>query len=437
MSCILVVHQRSEIRLTLSLVLSGQGYEVLEAIDLNEARNLLCSHNINLVIIDIDECMHAPIAKNMWAFIEETKDNNADIPFVAITHWQDPTLIQQASQYGVSDFIVKPWKNIQITQSISQQLQQAQQRHKYQQLHDYFLTHESDYYAWKSHGMQKIYRQINSLNIKLPFYVISGSQSTGKKTLARYIHESAQRARELFISLDCATFSDDDKAEAWLAPKKFIGNGTLLLKNIEQLSGALQEKLVAYLLKQKRNDKSQGCMVLLCNEKLSEVAKLTGNTKTNSSVSTNDKYLLPELYKLLKINEIHLPPLNQRKEDIVPFIQFMLAKRASQLTLSDDAKRALEEHDWPLNLKELILTVDHLIALGTSTVTASDLKLNRLNSGNKNISLPMMTLKEAEIALLKQALQITENNIPKAAELLGLTKSSMYRRVEKYALVQK
>ena len=424
MSCILVVHQRSDIRLSLSLLLKQQGYDVLEATDVHQARATFRSHSISLTLLDIDECIHASIAKTLWKFVTELKTNFSELRIMALTSWQHKALVNTAAEQGINGFLSKPWKNQQVIQEVAQQLHHASQLNQYKKQQTYLIEQAQDYYAWQSHSMQKAFRQVNSLNSHLPFYVLSGESGTGKKTLAQYIHQNSIRKKALFITLDCATVTAENQLEPWLEPMSFIGQGTLVLKQIEKLSFAYQHKLLHWLLDNQRGDTHPACVVLVCYQKLSALVKA--------------ELLLPELFKFLKINEINLPVLNQRQDDIVPLLQFMLDKKSDRTTLSLEAQQALQEHHWLLNIKELSLIVDKIIALPVEHVSGSELRLKILNSaGDKGIALPMLTLEQAEIALLKQALQVTNNNIPKAAELLGLTKSSMYRRVDKYALVQK
>ena len=324
MSCILVIHKRSDIRLSLSLIIRNQGYEVVEAENINQARDSMALYEVTLVILDIDDCTQSAEAKLMESFIYDVQLKGNTIRIIALTSWRHKELVDKASQQGVNDFLSKPWKNQQVIQSVSQQFYQAKQLYKHSQLQKYLKNNVSEYYAWQSHSMQKIFRQVNSLNVKLPFYVLSGSANTGKKAVAEYIHQAALRKNEFFITLDCHVSTKNNLTSPWLEAMEFIENGTLVLENIEKLPIEEQENLVNYLLEKQSEEIKTGCIVLMCNQKLSDLFK------ANSIAST--------LYKILKINEINLPDIKYRTDDIVPFIRFIFTLKSAEIKLSNDAE---------------------------------------------------------------------------------------------------
>ena len=135
--------------------------------------------------------------------------------------------------------------------------------------------------------------------------------------------------------------------------------------------------------------------------------------------------------------EFVIPPLRERIEDIVPLCEHFInlhAKKYSStiLTLSECAKHELNHYTWPGNVRELSHVIERAILLATTdTLTADDLNLH---SSQINNTLPLMTLEHAERQLIDLALKQTQGHIPNAAKLLGLGKSSMYRRLEKYGI---
>ena len=145
-----------------------------------------------------------------------------------------------------------------------------------------------------------------------------------------------------------------------------------------------------------------------------------------------------DLYYRLNTIEFHVPSLQERQQDIIPLTQFFISKYAEKYQrdyaeLTPEAQQALLDYHWPGNIRELSHLIERAVLLNTSgEIGVAQLHLQMEKSTNK---LPFMTLKDAELSLIKQALEKTNNHIPKAAVLLGLTKSSMYRRIEKYNLV--
>ena len=153
-----------------------------------------------------------------------------------------------------------------------------------------------------------------------------------------------------------------------------------------------------------------------------------------------DEKFREDLFYRLNTLEFRVPSLKQRQSDIIPlaehFIQMFSHKyKKEQLQLSAESVQTLNAYHWPGNIRELSHLMERAVLLSKN----NEIKLNELNSLALKVddTLPLMTLEQAEIKLLKQALASCDNNIPKAAALLGLTKSSMYRRLEKYDDIQK
>ena len=153
-----------------------------------------------------------------------------------------------------------------------------------------------------------------------------------------------------------------------------------------------------------------------------------------SALIAEDKFR-EDLYFRLNTIELEVPPLRDRRADIIPlanfFIQHFCHKYQQQLIeLSRDAQQALSDYQWPGNIRELSHLIERAVLLSNKTyIDSNDLQLSTTKASTE---LSLMPLKDAEILLIKQALKQTNNHIPSAAKLLGLTKSSMYRRIEKY-----
>ncbi len=144
-----------------------------------------------------------------------------------------------------------------------------------------------------------------------------------------------------------------------------------------------------------------------------------------------------DLYYRLNTIELRVPSLKERTQDIVPLAEYFIKKFSQKYQrnyqeLTHSAQQALSDYHWPGNIRELSHLIERAVLLNANQhIDAEDL---RLTAAIPQHELPLMTLRQAEIMLIKKALLQTDNHIPKAAQLLGLTKSSMYRRIEKYEL---
>lgn len=446
MPSILVVNARSDIRLSISVILAPLKHTILQATDIVCAEELLLENSIPpqtiaCIIIDIDFSPSSQIAKNTWKFVQTVKHANM-APVIALTQWHQASVIDKALNEGVDAFVSKPWRNQKLLIDVSKAIVHHQEQQQQGQLIKHVNSRNNHYYAWLSVSMQKVYRQVNSVQDKQSIMLISGDISSGKKSLARYIHQESSRQKAPFITFNCLQCIRDETSFPWEMPLAFVKDGTLMIEAIDCLSMAQQKSLAGWLIQQK-DDASIRLRVVLSSYQV-------------LSVLHKSKAIYEGLYRLLKIHEIRLPSLHARTEDISPlaiyFTQHTLSTYAAEYSLHADAIKRLKTYHWPLNLKEFQQVIEQAVLQAQQgaiknnenqlvqniEIQAQHIVLPSFAPlDDQEIPLPLMTLEQTEISLIKQALQETQFNTPKAAALLGLTKSSMYRRVEKYGLAQK
>ncbi len=164
---------------------------------------------------------------------------------------------------------------------------------------------------------------------------------------------------------------------------------------------------------------------------------------TNGDIATliKKEIFREDLYYRLNTIEFRLPSLKERGDDIIPLANFFIKKFGDKYnrpncTLDASAKTALSNYHWPGNIRELSHLIERAVLLcQNDSIKVDDLHITNSSNTTRN-EIPLITLEEAEIKLIKLALEKTDNNVPQAGTLLGLTKSSMYRRLEKYEILQ-
>jgi DNA-binding NtrC family response regulator len=446
MTCILVVEDRPDIRLSLAILLEGQGYQVVEADNPQMAQVMLQSHPVSLIILDMNYSLDTSSGDEGIAFLTWLQTMKITIPRVAMTAWSNTDLVVQAMKLGATDFIEKPWRNKQLLHVVEQQLSyntlQQQNTQLKQQLSD---GKHDDEYQWQSPCMIQLNKKITAVADTDVSVLLTGDNGTGKSDLARSIHQQSLRKNEALISVNMGAISEmlfesemfghkkgafTDAKNARVGRFELAEKGTLFLDEIANIPLSQQAKLLRVL----ENGEYE---VLGSSETKKSNIRIISATNGNFSDLLEKGLFREDLYYRLNTIEFRVPSLKERTEDIVALTEFFISKFCAKYKretkmLSLSAKNALLDYHWPGNIRELSHLVERALLLAQgSEITGDDL---HLSSKPVSDSIPFMTLAEAEVSLIKQALAATENSAPKAATLLGLTKSSMYRRIEKYDL---
>lgn len=467
-SNILVIDDRSDICLSLALLLEDHGYTVFEADNPQVAQLLLKKHTIDLALLDMNFTLDTTSGEEGLTFLTWCQTNNIELPIIAMTAWSNVDLVVKAMKLGVSDFIEKPWKNRQLLHVIEQQLslfnlQQQNAKLKQQLNHQ---PEQTESYQWQSLCMVNLLKQIKTIAHTDVNILLTGNNGTGKSDLARYIHQHSQRNNERLISVNMGAIAENlfesemfghkkgaftDAKETRIGRFELAENSSLFLDEIANIPLSQQAKLLRVL-------ESGEFEVLGSSKTIQSNIRLISATNGNITTLIRDEQFREDLYYRLNTLEFHLPSLAQRRDDIVPLAQFFIAKfvvkyQLARCQLAPEAESALLTYHWPGNIRELSHLIERAVLLCQySTITVDDLPLrhskqqpiynsdNEANNSEKVATTeilenyPLMTLAEAEINLIKKALLKTQGNVPQAATLLGLTKSSLYRRIDKHEI---
>ena len=452
-SCVLIVDDRPDVRISARFVLEDNHYQVHEAETPYQAKEIIQSDSIHMILLDMNYTRDTTSGEEGLEFLAWLNKENLGIPVVAMTAWSNVELAVKAMQLGAGDFLEKPWKNQRLLQIVSQQLALSGLKKQNQVLAQRLESanadaKQSDAYEWKSPCMLELMQQIESVAPTDVSILLTGDNGTGKSQLAQFIHERSQVHSGPFISVNMGAISETlfesemfghvkgaftDAKSSRIGRFELAKNGTLFLDEIANIPLSQQAKLLRVL--------ESGEYEALGSSK-------TQKTQIRMISATNgdfEKLIAEELFRedlFYRINtlEFRVPSLKERTLDIVPLAEHFAATFSKKYgksikPLSTEASQALLDYSWPGNIREL----SHLMERAVLLCREDELSVANLNirATQHADSLPMMTLEEAEKKLIKQALDRVEQHVPKAATLLGLTKSSLYRRLEKYADLQK
>jgi two-component system response regulator HydG len=297
--------------------------------------------------------------------------------------------------------------------------------------------------------MQRVYRLISQVAVKRNPVLILGESGTGKELVARAIHSQGPWWNEMFVPIDCGAltptliesemfghvrgaFTGATQSRQGLLAT--AGEGTVFLDEIVELPVELQPKLLRVL--QEREVKPLGS-----NQRIPVKARIIAATNQDLEGAIKRGAFRKELYFRLNVVSIKLPPLRERQEDIPGLVAFFLAKHKANLSgisgVSEEVMARLASYDWPGNVRELENCIQRAVALGSAPqIRVLDLPSNVLSFVGQSRRDPgaLATLQELEQRAILQALQATQGDRQRAAQLLGIGKTTIYRKLKEYGL---
>ena len=444
-SQILVVDDNPEIRLSAAFILEDQGFEVLEAENHHYAQAALTEHNIDLIMLDMNFSLDTTSGEEGLRFLTWLNQSDFVIPVIAMTGWSNVDLAVNAMRLGACDFVEKPWNNQRLMQIIHQQLKMTGLQTQNQKLKQQLEPNSEQDFIWQSEVMTTFLSQIDAVAETDASILLTGDNGTGKSHIAQRIHQQSARVNNTFISVNMGAISETlfesemfghkkgsftDAKENRIGRFELAKNGTLFLDEIANIPLSQQAKLLRVL-------ESGEYEVLGSSQTQHADSRIISATNGNIAQLIETGNFREDLYFRLNLIELRIPALKERYSDIIPLAKHFITLHGKKynrenLSLTPCALAALSAYHWPGNVREMSHLMERAVLLAKSThLSHEDLHLSALKQNN---SLPMMTLEQAEQILIEQALAQYNNNVTKAATGLGITKASMYRRVEKYGI---
>lgn len=442
---ILVVDDRPDIRLSASFVLEDNHYTVLEAETPYQAQQIIKDNRVDLILLDMNYSLDTTSGDEGLELLTWLSKNEPNIPAIAMTAWSNVELAVKSMQQGASDFIEKPWKNQRLLQVISQQLTLSGLKVQNSHLKQRLEPTKNTEYQWRSPCMKHLLEQVANIANTDVAILLTGDNGTGKSQLAAYIHQLSHHQEQPFISVNMGAISESlfesemfghtkgaftDAKSNRIGRFELANNGTLFLDEIANIPLSQQAKLLRVV--------ESGDYEVLGSSKTQQAnCRLISASNGNFCELIAQNNFREDLFYRLNTIEFRVPSLSERLDDIVPLAQFFIDKFSTKynrtaLHLTDCAASALLTYQWPGNIRELSHVMERAVLLTGRNATHINAEQLPIRPKAINQAMPFMTLEAAEVSLIKQAMAQVENNVTHAARLLGLTKSSLYRRLEKY-----
>jgi len=444
MNRILVIDDNNGIAIALDVLFSLHEIETIHADSPKQGLLFLQTRKIDLVIQDMNFTEDTTSGEEGVGLFKQIHQSNPDLPVILLTAWGSIETAVDLVRLGASDYLTKPWDDSKLVASVKNLIELGQLRvqtnsmlsQKTKQHQSLSETFDLCGTVFSSESMLQTLTMATQIAHADISVLITGPNGSGKEKIAETIQANSSVKNQSFVRVNIGALPSE-LLEAELfgaevgaftgAQKKRIGRfeaadgGTLFLDEIGNLPLSGQVKLLRVLqtgeferLGSSKTRKVKVRVISATNANLIEEIKL-GNFRE-------------DLYYRLNVIEIKVASLAKRKDDILPLALFFMP---SDTTLSNDAEMALQAHDWPGNVRELENVMKRASLLAKDKrITCESLGLPE----SLNTTIEIRVTNEPDKQSLIDALQNNKNNISQTAKLLGLSRQSLYRRMDKFAI---
>ena len=445
---ILVVDDNKGILTAVQMLLGTCFEKVITISTPNKIKATLHDENIDVVLLDMNFSAGINTGNEGLFWLSEIKKEDASIQVVLFTAYADIDLAVRGIKEGAADFVVKPWDNAKLLETLktAYNIRTANRKGISIATDKLVVSKESGMFWGESNAMQQLRSLIEKVARTDANILVTGENGTGKEMLAREIHLLSNRKKETLVPVDMGAITEtlfeselfghvkgaftDARADR---PGKFevANKGTLFLDEIGNLSYHLQAKLLTAL--QRRSIVRVGS-----NTPIPVNIRLICATNRDLQEMVQKGDFREDL--LYRINTIHveIPPLRERPEDIVPLTEIFLSKYTkiygkTAMCLSLDAKEKLRAQPWFGNIRELEHTIEKAVIIAErSVLDGNDFDFPRAKK--KPVTKEATTLEEMEYNMIKNAMDKYSGNLSLVASQLGISRQTLYNKIKRYEL---
>ena len=445
MNKILLIDDEPTIRMLLSRILELEGYEVLKAKDRATALYILNKQEVQVVLCDV----FLPDGNGV-DMVQELQPLAPNAKIILLTAHGNITDGVQAIKNGAFDYIVKGDDNRKIIPIVSRAMDAiaAEQKQQSKKKDVRVNTVTFGNIVGKSPALAHVISQASKVAATDVAVLINGETGTGKELFAQAIHNASHRSAGAFLALNCSAFSRELLESELFGYKEgaFTGavkdkrglleeanHGTVFLDEIGEMALELQSKLLRVL--------ETGEFVKVGDTKTTRVdVRIISATNRNLKEEIANGRFREDLYFRLSVFRIELPPLRQRREDILLLAQHFAERFSKQIgcpvpALSPDAKNLFLSYPWPGNVREMMNTMEHALIVCDSEVTREDLPIDMLSDESSTQADDSLDLKSVERNHIIKVLHHTHGNKTETARLLKIGLTTLYRKIEEYGII--
>ena len=466
---ILIVDDNEDVLLSLNMLLKPyvEGIRVINTPE--RIIGMMDSFMPDVIMLDMNFHRDAISGEEGYEWLEKILAHNPKSVVLFITAYVDTEKAVRAIKAGAIDFIPKPWDRNKLLDTVKSAVELSRERNldssdlqekeSEQNLcsssksivssEDVFARMIGECPAMKNLKVQMMRVAATDANV-----LITGENGTGKDVVAHALHQLSDRARKPFVNIDLGCIPENlfeselfgyekgaftDARNAKEGRIETADGGTLFLDEIGNLNLPMQQKLLTVI--EKRETQRIG------SNKVSHVdVRILAATNAHLREKVGEGTFRQDLFYRLNTIELHLPPLRERGEDIVLLAEYFLKIYSGKYSVGDvrlgaSAKQKLLKHSWSGNVRELQHCIERAIVLGDKTeLVAEDIRLedsvvvsgaSSSDSSSSSVNIDSLNLQTLEREAIKRAISLSNGNLTQAAELLGITRFALYRKIDK------
>lgn len=449
---ILIVDDNEDVLFALNLLLEPYTEKIKVATTPDRIEYFMTTFHPDLILLDMNFSRDAISGQEGFESLKQILQIDPQAIVIFMTAYADTDKAVRAIKAGATDFIPKPWEKDKLLATLTSgmRLRQSQQEVSILKEQVEVLsgqnTSENDIIG-ESSVMQEVFTTINKLSNTDANILILGENGTGKDVIARLIYRCSPRYGKPFVTIDLGSipeqlfeselfgfekgaFTDAKKSKA--GRMEVATSGTLFLNEIGNLSLPMQSKLLTAI--EKRQISRLGSTQTVPID-----VRLICATNADIRQMVEDGNFRQDLLYRINTIEIHIPPLRERGNDIILLADHFLDRYTRKYKkkihgLTREAKNKLLKYAWPGNVRELQHTIERAVILGDGSMLKPENFLFHTTSKQKKEEEVVLNLEQLERQAIEKALRISNGNISRAAEYLGITRFALYRKLEKLGL---
>lgn len=449
---ILIVDDNEDVLFALNLLLEPYTEKIKVATTPDRIEYFMTTFHPDLILLDMNFSRDAISGQEGFESLKQILQIDPQAIVIFMTAYADTDKAVRAIKAGATDFIPKPWEKDKLLATLTSgmRLRQSQQEVSILKEQVEVLsgqnTSENDIIG-ESSVMQEVFTTINKLSNTDANILILGENGTGKDVIARLIYRCSPRYGKPFVTIDLGSipeqlfeselfgfekgaFTDAKKSKA--GRMEVATSGTLFLDEIGNLSLPMQSKLLTAI--EKRQISRLGSTQTVPID-----VRLICATNADIRQMVEDGNFRQDLLYRINTIEIHIPPLRERGNDIILLADHFLDRYTRKYKkeihgLTREAKNKLLKYVWPGNVRELQHTIERAVILGDGSMLKPENFLFHTTSKQKKEEEVVLNLEQLERQAIEKALRISNGNISRAAEYLGITRYALYRKLEKLGL---
>lgn len=449
---ILIIDDDIAVRTSLHLLLESEGYKTVEADAPESAIAMVRQHDLSLVILDLNFSIETSGDEGM-ALLQRIRSMAPSLPVILITGWGTIDLAVRGMKLGASDFINKPWENSHLLQSVETLLNLNEKKKEKFSRKQLDSLYNFQHIIGEDPKMLALLETIGRVADTDASVLIMGESGTGKELIAEAIHQNSKRRNKPFVKVNLGGISTSlfesemfghvrgsftDARFDRVGRFEMANKGTIFLDEIGDLDASSQVKLLRVL--QDRTYEVLGSS----RTKTVDVRVVCATNRNLEEMVARGTFREDLLYRINLIT-VKLPALRERPKDIPLLVDFFLKNMQEiynrpTLSVTKEAAKWLQQLPLPGNIRQLKNLVERTVLVSRNEELDVDdfrTQYDQMPMKKETSQLPgvgMLTLEEVEVEMIKRAMAYHKNKIAKAAIALGLTRSALYRRLEKYNL---